>query len=293
MTRISDEHKYLINSYHCERLSSNDMHKELILKFENSKGHPLVSYFKTQAWDEDVESSTAYYVIKSSADGIALFFSLKCGVLFEPLNQYKIFTEAKLANGLLENIQKIKLQDLKNKWNQDIQMQVDFDYNISSKHLNRLVESAKEDKRRFNHLRKECEHEKNQQIVRVSRTYPAIELVHFCTNDLVKVQWEKSGIEHPLGEVMFWHYIAPIIYETQERIGCQYVFLFAADNSSDGVLVNYYNVALKFEQSSELGAAKPQYDFCCQFMCQEINNLKKHREAYFECFYPDVNDIIA
>lgn len=58
--------------------------------------------------------------------------------------------------------------------------------------------------------------------------------------------------------------------QVQKNIGCQYAFLFAADLSEDGSLINYYNVTLHFDQPEHIGANKPYYDFCCRFMCQEI-----------------------
>ena len=55
----------------------------------------------------------------------------------------------------------------------------------------------------------------------------------------------------------------------------------------------YYNVELKFEQPADIGANKPRYDFCCQFMCQKVNDLKINMESYFINFNPDKEDIIA
>ena len=81
------------------------------------------------------------------------------------------------------------------------------------------------------------EHEENEQIIRVGHTYLGIEIMHFCSNDSMKERWKSFGINHPMGEVMFWQYIAPIIYGIQERIGCQYAYLFAADASEDGNLM--------------------------------------------------------
>lgn len=72
------------------------------------------------------------------------------------------------------------------------------------------------------------EHEENEQIIRVGHTYPGIEIVHFCFNDTMKEKWKSFNINRPIGEVMFWQYIAPTIYEIQERIRCQYAHLFAA-----------------------------------------------------------------
>lgn len=92
---------------------------------------------------------------------------------------------------------------------------------------------------------------------------------------------------------MFWRYITPIIYKIQKHIGCQYAYLFAADTSTDGNLINYYDVALKFERPTNVGTNKPSYDLCCEFMCQKVNDLRKNRKEYFDNFNPDADDIIV
>lgn len=294
MAKITDEQKHIIKSYSCERLSSKSENQELIKIFTSKKGRLLVDYLQKWAWNEDVECKTAYYLIKSSDNEIALFFSLKCGALFDPLDEKAIEQRLERSQKLLEAIQKIDsvgeeksliIQLLEQfRSGQDISIeQIKAEIKLSTKQTQILINQLNDDKLR----------EGNEQIIRVGHTYPAIELVHFCVNDSVKDKWKMQGIEHPIGEVMFWTYIAPIIYETQKRIGCQYVFLFAADASEDGVLVNYYNVSLKFRQPTEIGTNKPRYDLCCEFMCQEINQLKKHRKEYFDNFNPDIDDVIA
>ncbi len=166
---------------------------------------------------------------------------------------------------------------------------------LSDKQENRnLIKSFKSEKGRS--LVSYLQHlawDEDTECIRVGHTYPGIEIVHFCSNDSMKEKWKSFNINHPMGEVMFWQYIAPIIYQVQEHIGCQYAYLFAADTSEDGNLINYYNVALKFEQPTEVGTNKPSYDLCCAFMCQEINELRKNRQEYFDNFNPDDDDIIA
>lgn len=61
-----------------------------------------------------------------------------------------------------------------------------------------------------------------------------------------------------------------------------------------GILwVNYYDVTLKFQKSLEIGTNKPFYDFCCDFMCQEINDMRKNRERFFENFNIDDENAIV
>ena len=146
---------------------------------------------------------------------------------------------------------------------------------------------------RFNYLRILDQDEENEQIIRVGHTYPGIEIVHFCSNDTMKERWKSFDINHPMGKYCFGNTLRQLYYEIQEHIGCQYAYLFAADASEDGNLINYYNVALKFEQPANLGTNKPGYDLCCVFMCQEVKELRKNRQEYFDNFNPDDDDIIA
>ncbi|MFR3881189.1 MAG: hypothetical protein ACLTX6_01800 [Lachnospiraceae bacterium] len=74
------------------------------------------------------------------------------------------------------------------------------------------------------------------------------EITHFCTDDNVvekmKENWKKEGFCYPIGQTLFWYKIVPIICKLQESAGCQFAFLFAADQTHDGT-TTYYNVALK------------------------------------------------
>ena len=83
-------------------MSHEQENKKLIKRFENVKGRSLVSYLKSLAWDEDVECKTAYYLIKSPDNEIALFFSLKCGALFDPLDEELIKEKAERAQKWLQ-----------------------------------------------------------------------------------------------------------------------------------------------------------------------------------------------
>lgn len=97
-----------------------------------------------------------------------------------------------------------------------------------------------------------------------------------------------------MGECVFWHYIVPKLASIQDIIGCEYAYLFAADNTTDHVLSNYYQVSLGFEESTILGTNKPHYDFMCFFLCQKIKLLMDKREFFYNNFNPDekLEDII-
>lgn len=294
MGKITDEQKRVIEKFSCERLSSNPDNKNLIKSFVSEKGSLLVDYLHKWAWDEDTEGEKAFYLIKSPDNEIALFFSLKCGALFDPLDEEIVEQRAKRSQELLQIVQGIN----KNGKERELAIQILENFrsgqDISIEQIKAIIKvNAQQAQDFWKSLNYDKEHEQNEQIIRVGHTYPAIEIVHFCSNDLMKDKWKSFNINHPMGEVMFWKYIAPIIYKIQERIGCQYAYLFAADTSKDGNLINYYDVALKFERPTDVGTNKPSYDLCCEFMCQKVNELRRNRKEYFDNFNPDVGDIIV
>ena len=63
--------------------------------------------------------------------------------------------------------------------------------------------------------------------------------------------------------------------EALKYVGCQYLFLFAADKSREEKLVRYYENQLNFIKPDELATAKPFYDFTCKFMCHDVSTLKR------------------
>ena len=294
MGQITEDQQAIIKCFTCERLSSNPKNEELIKGFVSDKGQLLVRYLQEKAWQEDLNSQTAYYLIKYPDNEIALFFSLKCGALFDPLDENGIAERVQQFRELLRIIQGINVEGQERELAIQLLEQFRSGQDIPIEQIKRRIKaSAQNAQNLWSLLNKDKQSEENGQIIRVGNTYPGIELVHFCSNDLAKDRWKAYGIKHPLGEVVFWQYIAPILDTVQQYVGCQYLYLFAADTSKDGSLVNYYDVALKFKQPTEIGTNKPCYDFCCEFMCEEISELRKNRQAYFDNFNPDDTDIIA
>lgn len=294
MGQITEEQRAIIKCFTCERLSCNPENQTLIKNFFSEKGRSLVWYLQNRAWQEDMECKTAYYLVKNFDNEIVLFFSLKCGALFDPLDENGIEENARQFQNLLEVIQGINGEGQKRDLALQLLERFRSGQNISIEQIKRRIKMDAQNARKLLlQLNQDKQSEGNEQIIRVGHTYPGIELVHFCSNDLVKDKWKAYGINHPMGEVLFWKFITPIIENIQQYVGCQYLFLFAADTSEDGSLINYYDVALKFKKPTEIGTNKPRYDFCCEFMCEDINELKKNQQAYFDNFNPDHDDVIA
>lgn len=294
MGQITEDQQAIIECFTCERLSCNPENRALIDSFFSEKGRSLVWYLQNRAWQEDIECKTAYYLVKNSDNEVVLFFSLKCGALFDPLDENSIEENAQRFQNLLEVIQGINGKGQEREFALQLLERFRSGQNISIEQIKRRIKmNAQNARKLLLQLNQDKQSEGNEQIIRVGHTYPGIELVHFCSNDLVKDKWKSYGINHPMGEVLFWKFITPIIDNIQQYVGCQYLFLFAADTSEDGNLINYYDVALKFKKPTEIGTNKPRYDFCCEFMCEDISELKKNRQTYFDNFNPDHDDVIA
>lgn len=293
--RITNEQDAILEELICERLRDNPNSSALIQNFENEKGTLIVDYLKQYGLKEDLEGTTAFYIVRNKNNDVLMFFSLKCGELFDHL-----FDEAEIEAGYEEHlliIQALKNvesnEDAKNSAINKIKELSDAKGISMQTALNLILRETKTKQRMLTVLNKEKEAEENEKVSRVSKTYPGIELVHFCTNDNAKEVWKSYGLKHSLGEVIFWKKIVPKFFDVQKIVGCEYAFLFAADLSEDRTLINYYDVSLKFEIDVEVGTNKPFYDFTCAFMCQKLADMKKNQELYFDNFNIDENDEIV
>ena len=94
-----------------------------------------------------------------------------------------------------------------------------------------------------------------------------------------------------LGVVIFWQFIVAEIMEVMKHVGCQYLFLFAADQTADEELVNYYRDNLNFKDAAQVATVKPIYDLTCKFMYQETANLSSAREYFFHHYNVDSGDV--
>ena len=150
--------------------------------------------------------------------------------------------------------------------------------------------------------KKELELE-GENIIRTKKSFPSVELEHFCAYDPIGLlppyvpksyakafkaehnpvlkRWNQMGMgNQSLGTTVFWNFVEPKIREIRDLVGCQYLYLFAADEKKDGDLTNYYK-KLGFDFRDDINVTKPAYDFQCFFMCQEVSSLRTRRNAFF------------
>ena len=262
---ITEEQKAILSRFKCERLKDRQKNLFDIMLFRSRKGEGLVANLKNNGWVQDNTGTTAYYIIRNPEGEIIMFFSLKCGVLFDPdyaAAYMERFKEALSDEELMRNWQGYLEGDPR-----------------AARYIQRLYRSMGQEKfyalMESMRIKKDKKQEPNRKIIRVSEARSAIELVEFCANDATKHSWKHCGLgkEHKMGETLFWWFIVPKMLEINDLIGSEFVYLFAADETPTGKLSNYYREALHFNNMTHLGTIKPSYDFSCFFMGNRLRTL--------------------
>lgn len=278
--RITKEQQEILDSLVCERLSRNPANMREIDQFFNSKNDKLVERLLNEAYSEDEGDKIAYYLVKDKEGHILFYFSLKCGQLYDKHLDFDLF---KLLGELYDGLLKMKSEP-------DITPEDSLAIDKILEEIRSRKGVLKEDLKKITKKNRSIEDfEKvfKDDADKVGATFSGIEIVQFCSNEDCLDCWKNYGINQKLGVVVFWQFIVPIIIKIKEWIGCEYLFLFAADDSEDENLVNYYKSWLKFESSNERSAATPVYDLTCKFLYQETCSLEEKRDAFFKNFNPD------
>ena len=272
--KITESQLELLRSLKCERLSSKPENFSLIDDFYNTRNNSLVDTLQGDAYDDDENNRIAYYIVKTVDDKILFFFSLKCGLLYD------------------EFIEGDRLKEIQSFYDTILRMSLDETQSVENKKaIASILESVrsikKEDVARVLHLSVDSDEFSKifgNNLKNVGKTFPGVELVHFCANDAHREVWDGYGLPQNLGTTVFWYFIVPKILEMLKIVGCEYVFLFAADLTPYEELIRYYSDQLKFEKADEHCVAIPMYDFTCQFMSQKTCELEGKRKQFFEEF---------
>ena len=284
MSRITKQQEKILESFSIERLSSSDINLRLVGNFSNPKSDSLTNKIQSEAFEEDDNGSVAYYVIKNQEGGILFYFSLKCGQLYDKLiekehlrlikNLFQYFDE-------LENEESTSDED--RQLIKEIRESVRTSKGISKAELEKI-------QKKDNKAVKDIESVFTENLQRVGQTFAGIEIVQFCANENYRDFFDSLGFFPHFGAIVFWYFLVPKVLEVRRLIGCQYLFLFAADTSDDESLIRYYRT-LHFSDAGQHGAVIPFYDWTCRFMCQEISCLSKWKEEFFNDFNRDEEDV--
>ena len=274
-----------MNSLICERLSSNPENRNVIKTLVSDRNPKLVEKIQNEvSWKEDEANITSYYLVKSNKGVVLAFFALRCGEIFKPVQEELI----ERAKQYIDN--KAILEDT----------QIGYEEKRKAADvIMLLVRQGWTDKIAKAFMRKaarraaDAKRDSNKHTHRVSEVLSAVELTLFCNNDAtgVKEEWENMGLPQRRGASIFWHLIMPKIKYLTNIVGCEYLYLFEADDDSDGTLVNYYKDAFHFTSPVDMGSNKPSFDYGCFFLCQQVKALLLHSKYFYDHFNPDANAV--
>jgi hypothetical protein len=246
--------------------------------FVNYRNDSIANVLRNEAYEEDEQGRVAYYVVKNEAGDILFFFSLKNGMLYD---QYLDERKVKLLKQLYEYLEELdadaELTDADRAAVEAVKEKVRSRKGLTKKELERIPKKNAK-------ILDDLEQELNKNITHVGRTYSGLELVHFCANSDTDGLWKAFGFPQPRGTIVFWQFIVPIVLRVRQLVGCEYLFLFAADLSESHMLFDYYQNQMGFADEGEKATAKPLYDLSCKFMYQEAGTLETRRLEFFDNF---------
>ena len=284
--QITEEQQQILNSLVCERLSSNENNLRLVDTFCNVRNGSLEHTLKNEAYEEDEAGNIAYYLIKDKDENILFYFSIKCESLYDLFGEEE---KLRKINDLFLFLVELEKDPSSTKEDKEtiasILESIRTRKGLVKKELSKISHIKK------NQIIEDLEKESEDNLKRVGKTFAGVEIVHFCANDNYRLSWEKLNINQKMGTVVFWHFLIPKICELRKIVGCEYLFLFAADLTPDELLVNYYKSNLGFKDSNEYGTAIPLYDYACKFMHQELKDIEERRNNFYLEFNPDEESI--
>lgn len=285
MSRITEQQEKILESFSIERLSSSEINLRLVGNFSNPKSDSLTNKIQSEAFEEDENGSVAYYVIKNKEDGgIVFYFSLKCGQLYDKLIEKE---QLRLIKNLFEYFDEIEKEESTSEEDRrlikEIRESVRTSKGISKAELEKI-------QKKDNKAVTDIENVFTENLQRVGQTFAGVEIVQFCANENYRKLFDSLGFFPHFGAIVFWHFLVPKVLAVRQYIGCQYLFLFAADTSDDESLIRYYRT-LHFTDVGEHGAVIPLYDWTCRFMYQEISGLSQGQEEFFNDFNRDEEDV--
>lgn len=264
--KITQNQIDILNSFCVTRLKEDNSLLRDVGAFKNPKNENLVEYLVGDAFDDDEKNRCACYVVRDNEGDILCYFSIKCGLLYSEFEELKKFERFKNH--------KIKLMELEQR-SDDPQVREYIE------EIKKKVKEAKDDIERL--LGRFDSIPPNKQV---AKSFPSIELTHFCVNEAYRKKWQMYGFSgrNRIGSTMFWHVIVGIVERIRSLTGCEYLYLFAADVTSDRHLVNHYKNMMGFREEMTMSALQPIYDFNCTFLCAYIDSLLKARDEFYNDF---------
>ena len=276
-TRITPAQEAILNTYTCERLTANPDNRDKCFDFRCKKNRGLADNLKYEAWNEDTDGFPAtYYVVKNARGRIVMYFSLKCGTLCDPEYVAKVLERYERVQDLMDALNGNEGKESANEYLERLRTS---NGSISYRDQMEILTEYWDTSEERTDIKAEKKQEPTKWLLRVDEAFPAVELVHFCVNDNYRREWKALKLGRGMGEVFFWKFVVPKIMEISRLVGCEYVYLFAADSTPDCNLIRYYENALHFELPSNISGIKPRYDYLCTFMCKRLHPMSMFRKS--------------
>ena len=279
---LTQEQKSLLDSFEIKRAREFEPAVLRAMTGPIVKGkeerHIIELFTSDKHLQDDLDGHLASFVVVSP-DGLPMvFFSLRCGELFEKSTQYKMMLShnaymaiERLMNNpsLTQEQYEEAMSHIQKAMNEGLSID-DFEELPSKK------SSIKEDELL----------EADKDITRVHKVYPSIEIKFWGINASARSYWKSLPLpeDKKMGETLFWTKVVETIRQMMYMVGCEYVYLFAADNEAEGELVKYYRVCLNFGSSSKMSANKPRFDYKSQFLFQRVKDLFAKQRYFLDNF---------
>ena len=287
--RINREQQTLLERLKCVRLNDGDESLLSTISCPKINGMEtgIDELFRThQELEANRDGKVASYLVvdhhSTRQPVVLMFFSIRAGELFrqsiytseqielasDMLHAFSIFERNKDALSSSEIVFLLKIiKKAKDKG-------IDID---NAKAIVKFHESYIKDTKK----------EPSEGVNRVLDVFSGIELKLFGINDNAKDHWDSFKLPRSMGETLFWSFLIPKIAEARSLAGIEYLYLFAADNTPDGRLINYYQSRLHLNCDEELSTNKPHFDYQCRFLYQRIDELLRRKEDFFQNFTID------
>ena len=281
---ISDV-KEFFDSFKCESLTSNEQNRDDIKFFSSNiqNSTSLEEYLKTDAWAEDKDGKTRTYIVRDPENNkIVLYFSIKCGLVFSTDEIDDKYQQLKEHEKMIVN-QLVEMLSHNQKIDDAYESFKSIYPNLS--YLKSLAQERKRRKIGFSDMGD------YSNIYKVDKCYSAIELQYLCKCDDFTVPQKFLAVPQKsggyLGFGLFWQVIVPQIVDISKKVGCEYLYLFAADhseNKEDKKLIKHYKEALMFGELSDYDIIllKPNDNKNCLGLAQPINSLLACRDSAWE-----------
>lgn len=314
---VEEQKKFLFDRLKTEPLRKAEANKEDIKAFvQATKGGRISNYLINNAWEDDCDRNTKVFLVRDQkTKEIVFFFAINCGILFSELNIWNLSQKEKVPfDKYVEAMRKLKVPSLSKEDEEKANKQL-------SESMGELWEVVQEPDRvsdllSFADEKVQLIEEKmealseigeGEHIQQVQETFPAIDIKFLGRNKEYKPEIQ---LDFRLGVYIFWEIIVPHLLEIAEKVGCKYIYLFAADNTEKNekvvdeppmwtpdydpytdedenevakeeihTLVNYYINELKFRYVSKYKILKPHYERRCYTLVQEVESLQGNRES--------------